>query len=436
MLALKSFINHALFIENAKDQTAVFGELSSESASYARDVGQYTSAASDKVTLHSFICKEDGVPQTVPTALVDHVLAVSKFLFDQTLNNSGEQFADVLMAQLMSKFAATADTFDCGVILPDSSSTYYMPEWVSWKAKNIAGVGDNVLRVWFADASFRLQYDEYELIVIPPMDSLDDFFKTGTEVETILKAFTTSQIVQRMQDAKGSVPETIMRSVSFDYVDPYLATHKVPSSWGLLIYGAAGNNVDIISDTLVDYILANSTHTRAEWVPILPDLFKRTEVIMVPTWYQYSVSPRLTTPAGVYSPVIGLTETLNRFKAMVNTYPEAHIIAHLQAMGHPYGSLTLSVCGGPDNRDAKYQFTDFYPDYMSVATGSQDFNRMSTATKDFLTKLDALLIAAEKMTEFSSVPAGMTRTKRNGFIYAVINVSNVNFLMAVKSNFA
>jgi len=434
MLVLKGFIPHSQFVNNQADTIAPFGELSTEAATYARDVGQYISDASPNLTLHSFFCKQDGVATTIPPALVAHVLAVAKYVYSNTLNNSGEVFSDVLLENLFADFATSGEAFTCGEMVTDGQ--YYVPEWLAWKAKNIAGVDSNELRIWFADENFRLQYDEFEITVVPPTDVLDNFFKTGTEVDLMLSSLTIKTMVARMQDASNGKPYTIMTDATYDYVDPLFPSHRVPSNWGLLIYGAAGNNVDSISDALIDYILGHSTHTREEWSQILPDLFRRTECLIIPSWFQYAISPRMTQPGGVYSPVLSINKIVARVKELAPAYTDAHINENTTVMGHPYNSLSLIVVGSPDNREGKFKITDFYPDYLSVPTASQDYNRMAQATKDWLDILQRQLVEAEKMTEFSSVPHGMTRSKRNGTIYLVTNVGNVNFLMAVRANYA
>lgn len=433
MLVLKSFAAHAQFTNNTPNQVSPFGELSTDAATYSRDIGQYTSAVATNLTLHSFFCKQDGAAVMVPSALVDHVLTVVKYLYDKTINGSGELFGDVLMTELLNQFSATGEDFTCGNIVTDG--TYYVPEWVSWTAVNLPGVGTNQLRVWFADTSFKLQYDEYEIVVVPPTDNLDDFFKTGTEVGLMLGSVTISSMVGRLQDARAGYPETIMTDVTYNYIDPFLPAHQVPSNWGLLIYGAAGDNVDSISDALINYILAHSSHNQADWTNILPDLFRRTEVFVIPSWFQYAISPRQTQPSGVYSPVLTTPQVVARIKELAPTYSDAHINLNAAVMGHPYGSLALITIGSPDNRNAMFKITDIYPDYISVPTSSTDFNRMAQATKDWLTILQNQLVAAETATEFSSVPHGMTRTKRNNMVCLVTNVGNINYLVPVRANY-
>jgi hypothetical protein len=434
MLVLKTFATHSQFVDNTVNEIAPFGELSTDAATYSRDIGQYISTVNPKLTLHSFFCKDEGVVTPVVPALVDHVLAVVQYVYATTLTTSGEIFSDVLLADLLSNFALSAETFNCGEMITDG--TYYVPEWLAWKSKAVGAVPATEVRVWFSDTSFKLQYDEFEIVVVPPTPVLDNFFKTGTEVDLMLKAETPSSMVSKMQDARGTYPATLQRVMTYDYVDPFLPSHKVLSNWGVLIYGAAGNNIDNISDALIEFILDNSSHTRAEWTEILPDLFKRTEFLLLPSWFQYAISPRKTQPAGVPSPILSINQIKARVQEAASAYSDAHINSNAMVMPHPYASLSIITVGSPDNREGKFKITDIYPDYISVPTSSLDFNRMSARTKAWLDILQDQLVAANQMTEFSSVPHGMTKTKRGGMVYLVTNVENINYLVALRANYA
>jgi len=121
---------------------------------------------------------------------------------------------------------------------------------------------------------------------------------------------------------------------------------------------------------------------------------------------------------------------------MLPAYPEPHINSHLTAMGFPHKSLTMLAVGGPDNRDELFKITDVFSDYISVGTTSPDFNRMDQATKDWVNMIAEMMPVAESMTEFSSVPLRMSRTKRDGVLYLVKSFGNINYLLAAKANFA
>ncbi len=432
MYALKGFIAHSLMAINTPGQVAKIGELSPNSSTYSREKGFYSGgSAAPGQMLISFLSKRDGAQVEASTDTVTHVHAVIKFVYDKILAGT-ELFADELLFGLIETFASTAEDFACGQIVTDSDNRNYAPEWLSWKSK-IPSIGENEIKIWFVDGAFATQYDEFEIIVVPPMDNLNDFFKTGTQVEALLKLRTISQTADKIQLAKGGKPETIVRIDQYEYVDPMNNAHRVPSTWGILIYGAAGNNVDSIKDALVDYILDNSTHTREEWTPILPDIFKRTEFILIPQWDSYAI-PNRETAAGIYSPFANLSSALAKIKSLVTNYPESHINNHALAFGHPYKSLNILAVGSPENRDDKFRLTDVVPDWISVSSTSIDFNRMTQATQDWALLLDALLQQAEKVTEFSTLPFEMTKTRRNGVLYVVATYANIHYLVAAKSS--
>ena len=121
--------------------------------------------------------------------------------------------------------------------------------------------------------------------------------------------------------------------------------------------------------------------------------------------------------------------------SFISGYQGAHINSYGQGVAHPYKSLQLLVVGGPDNRDAKYKFTDKFPDYINVSSQSPDFGRMDTYTKEFLLQLESQILLAEVATEFSSIPQGYSRTKRDGKLFLVRSYDNINYLVATKSNF-
>jgi hypothetical protein len=431
MYALKGFIAHALMAVNVPGEVAKIGELSPLSATYSREKGYYTSAAAPNQTLISFLSEQDGVAAQASTDAVDHVHAVIKFIYTKILSGV-EIFADELLVALIEQFPAVAENFACGPIVSNDENHNYAPEWVSWTSK-VPSLGENAIKMWLVDDAFATQYDEFDIVVVPPMDILDDFFKTGVQVEALLKLRTISQTADKIQQAKGEKPETIVRIDQYDYVDPLNSAHRVPSTWGILIYGAAGNNIDSIKDALVDFILANSTHTREQWTPILPDIFKRTEFIIIPQWDKYAL-PNRETSVGIYSPFANLTGALAKIKSLVTNYPESHINSHATAFGHPYKSLSVLAIGGPENRDDLFQLVDVFPDFISVNTASIDFNRQAQATQDWALLLDRLIQAAEEATEFTTLPFAITKTKRNGILYVVASFANIHYLVAAKSS--
>jgi hypothetical protein len=60
---------------------------------------------------------------------------------------------------------------------------------------------------------------------------------------------------------------------------------------------------------------------------------------------------------------------------------------------------------------------------------------MSTDTQNFMLLLGQMLAAAESLTQYGNVPAGMTKLTRNGVLYLVATYEGINYLMVAKSNF-
>lgn len=429
MLAIKGFISHALMAQNNPGQNALIAELSTHASTFAREKGYYGSLAAQHYELTTFLAEKDGVPVKLTGPQYENVLDIAKYVLDKTINSTNEMFADELLNDLLTNQATKGESFECGPIVNDGR--FYAPEWVSWKAKGIDEV-DNYIRIWFVDAAFRLQYDEFEIVVVPALTPLSDFFGPGGSVETKLKARGPVEITTDLQNAKNGHPETIIRIYPFEYIDPLNNAHRVPSNWGVLIYGAAGDNIDAIKDALVAYILANSTQTREQWSLLLPDIFKRTEFLLIPRWDLYAI-PNRTVEAGIHSPVSTLGDALAKAVAVIGSgYPSAHINSHAQVLAHPYKSLSVLSVGGPENRDNHWKITDVFSDYIAVPSTSLDFNRMASATKGFALLLADLLLVAEQVGEFTSVPLGMSKVKRNGILYVVKSYDNVHYLVAAK----
>lgn len=434
MFVAKGFISHAQYLSNVNGVVAPIGELSTQALTYAREKGYYRSATDNDLSLTTFITKDDTTTVQLVTQTVDHVVGIAKFIYTRSIAAAEEIFADELLIDLIAQFSATAENFACGEITDNGS--IWMPEWISWKAKNLTGIDvDNNFRIWFSDEAFRLQYDSFEIYPVAPTDTLNDFFKTPAEVQTMIDAVTPSENSIRIQTAKEGHPESVLRSETFDYVSPLNPNYKIPVTFTTLIHGEAGNNIDSVTDAIVEFILANSTHTREEWLVLFPDLFRRTEFILLPLWDQFAIPNRIAMEAGIYSPITNLKRALALIKQYVVDYPEAHINDYTELMGTPYKSLSILTIGSPDNRDDLFQITDVFPDYLQAFSTSLDFNRMSNKTKNWVTMLASMLIVAETMESFTGIPPGMTKMTRDDVLYVVKRYENINYLIAAKTNF-
>jgi len=428
MYVLKGFASHDLLVNNAYGAVNTIGQLSLMGLTYAKDTGEYTHSSSANTKLTTFLSADSGVFKAPSVDTLDSVFSIINWIYTKSLNVSGQLYGDELAEEIIKAFQSSAKNIELGEIVTDG--VYYIPEWVSFELNAISG---SYFRIWFADASFRAQYDEFEITVVPPIENLDTFFMSLSKVKAAVDAVGFADSLTKIEVARGECPETVLRSMTYNYIYPANTAETVATNWAVLVYGVAGNNIDSIKDAIIEYILANSTYTREQWITILPDIFRRTEFVVAPNWTSYAIENR-EIAAGIYSPAIKTNEVLSLIKKAAPAYSDTHINSYSEIIAHHYKCLGLAVVGGAENRDSLYSLTDVYPDYLAVASTSQDFNRMSEASRDFCEDLENMIIIAEKMTKYSDIPSGYTRLIRDGVLYIVKSIGNIHYLVAAKSN--
>lgn len=430
MINIKGFAVNRNMTSNVKDEVNEIGELSAYGVTYAKDRGIYSITENDDIILTTFLTKEDGNDITLSLEHQQHIIGVVDWIYNRSIKKGTEIYAHELLQDLIEQFATSAEYFKSGDIVYDGN--IWMPKWVSWRMKDDAK--EINIRIWFSDDSFRRTYDEYEMTVVPPLTPIDDFFKTSNKVKQLLDARTLPIRTNEIEVAKDGKPETKIRTELFHWVDPLDPTNKIPTYWDVVIYGEAGDNVDSVKDAVIEYILSHTTRTREEWTEIFPDIFKRTEFVLLPDWTTYAI-PNREIEAGIYSPLLKVRDIIPELAKFTPLVPEGHRNAHAEIMSHPYKSLMISSVSSHENRDNKFSLKDFFPDYLAQASTSQDFNRQSLYTRDWAERLTEMIIIAEEMTPYSDIPRRYTRLKRNDQLFLVCNYDNVHYLVVAKYNY-
>lgn len=453
--SLKGFVGYGALASNVPNVVSPLGELSVYSETFAKDrllFGDTTNTSPEtsiKISVFSSLRADTGAQIAVPEKFAETLNEVSRWAYAQALNGQFSADTEGFRQQLLAEFDGLI--FDVTVGAMVQQSTIWLPSFVTFyiDKDQYAGytwpTGSEYLdkprlKLWFSDAAFSSQYDEFKLEFIAPVDNLDDLFLTSDQVLQRVRARTAVQLTQKIQTLADRKPYTILKSIPFTYHDPLDEEYTFSTDWTFLIYGAAGDNIDAIKEELSQWILDNSTHTREEWVSIFPDIFTSTEFIITPMWNQHAV-PNMTLDAGVYSPSVRVQRALDvaNGTCVGTNYNAVHIGGNLCVVSCMYKSISLLICGGPENRDGNARFDREYPDYMAVVTSSPDFNRMQPATQAWINKIYEMLVVAEEMTEFSDIPLGMTRLKRrhpNGtqVMYVVATINDVQYLMVSKTS--
>lgn len=432
MFNLQGFLVVGALTENAPGEVALFGEISADALTYAVDRGIYTDPDIRGSAVIGFSSFDEADPEiTVEPSLdqVSQMLRVTKYLSDQSDNGLVTDDRDALFDMLMAQFGDEITSLTFGDIVQDGNR--WMPQWLMWSQIPAAGeAATATYKIWFSDVAFRQQYDRYTIRIVAPIDRIDDFFLDPLVVKRTVEARTMTTTMEKVQQIRKLDPFTLNRSDMFEYNDPEDPTWKVPTNWITLHYGIAGNNIDAIKDAIVKWILANSTHSREEWVKIFPELFTSTEFICTPMWLNYATENK-TNQAGVHSPIMSYADavTLSNLCCKSPGYTPEHIIGYLTSLPVMFKSMNIAVVGGPENRNGTYWLTDYVKDYINTPTGSIDANRMSNSTREWVLLMERLLETAERMTEFSDMPVGINRMNRNGVLYAAASHNQVQYLV-------
>lgn len=430
MQIIKGFVTIGHLILNTPDQTALIGELSTWSRSYNREKGTYQDLLLPSYNLVAFKSTDTTTDTTTPVSQdqASQILEVVKACEDYAGNHIRPydkiDYVNVLTVVFNNRIS--------NIVIGDmvDNGTIEMPEWISWTSDEY---DNNEIRIWLADRAFAAQYDEYEILVVSPLLNLDSFYDFYNIAVASLTNTNVEELLQRIEVVKDNDPETYLRVMEFDYYNKDNLQQSTPTNWGVVIYGKAGDNIDIIKDTLVDYILTNSTHTAAEWTVIFPDIFKRTEFIVLPRWDKISI-PNLTTISALYGSMLDPKEAHQFCLDNIPFYDQFWIEDNVTLMPFDFKALMLSVVNGQENVTGSQDITTLFSDYIPVSTSTLDFSRMSVNTRDWVLLLEKLLIAAEDADIYTALPEPLRKVVRDGDLYITAVYNNINYLVAARSN--
>ena len=431
MYTLHAFATRDEFIDNGTMKISPIGELSTEAETYALDKGIHTLPNIPSTTLFSFKSLRDGAEVEVPVPVLQNSIELSQWLFNKCLDNTFVANNNVVNQGIQAEYRNRLDRIKIGRVIGDSQNRY-MPEFIEFSIKGLNE--DNRIKIWFVDSSFRQQYPYHDIVVIPAIDNLDDFFG---DVDLVL-ATKVDELLPKIHDKanhlKGKSPYTKRLTFNYEWYNPSNTEQRKVFPWTVLIYGGINSNLDLIKDAIVKHVLAHSTYERNRWEKIFPDLFVPSEYIIAPLWTRYSV-PNKSIVAGMFSPTIKYAEIPEFTKKVFGAYTEAHLNQNLEISSSLYKSLALFICGHPQNRLAPISFYEKWPEYALMRSVSDDFNRFSLDTQMFVKSLTELLKWADESTPDTELPEHMTRMQRGDIYYVAINIDRVQYIAVMRWNY-
>lgn len=435
MNTLNAFVEIPALANNAIEKIGIFGELSVKARTYTKDIRNYVDkSAYPSIELTTFaILDEKSVPiPTPPEDLTNTALSVSNFLYTQYSNNAIPlpPSKPTLVNAVAAEFSNLRNV-RIGDILNSESPGKRLIDYIRYDIT----IDSKLWRVtlWFSDAKFRLQYPLYDIVVIPPLGDIARLIDTPAMVIEALSSITVDYTINRIAAITNEHSATTVYTHTLRWHDPSGGSARADTKWTVVIYGSAGNDLDLIKDAIRRYLSDNSTSDK--WPVIFPDLYSENEFLLMPLWGMLA-TPTEGYDDGLYSSLINAHDIDLQaarlipasFMGVVNL--DTLKQKYLGVMATTYRGVMVMNMGNPNNVGSKIVFKDMYPDYMAVSTDRSDFARMSSITQEFVLKFLETLEIARNYTLNSTLPSGYTKaTKANreyigfdyeGFTYYVL----------------
>lgn len=430
-LIVKGFITDSGFISNAPDVVSSVFELSDKAGTYSRDKMYYDEAThpSTNIIVFKAIDENNGNRLLIDNDVVGSILR----LCDLIKAYPATHIAPYVKSDYREHLEASVTTDIININIGDfeQHGSVYYPKWFSFTH---VGTPNIEIKFWLSNEDFLNNYDEYEIIIVPPIPLTTDFNKYYNEAVLVLGESSYGLFNDRIEQAKNDHPNTYTKVLEFNFFNRDNITVSTKTYWGIVIYGEAGNDIDLIKDAIEEYVMSNPANQRSVWEIMFPDIFRRTEFVLLPLWNKVAVH-NLTNLSNIYSSMLGIKPIKDFiFNEYHDIYSESYIYNNLVIFPYDYKAITIAAMPGTLNLSDRDQLFEVFADYIPVNTSSLDFMRMSEDTRNWIIKLEQALIVAETNDIHSSVPSGFRKVKRNNRSYVAFYYNNVNYLIAYSYN--
>lgn len=435
--SLHAFMTINSLIDNSRFQDSVLGELSAVGRTYALDKRYYTDDRFPDVRLVAFRSMVDNTTDIdVPLSIRNLAINIGGWLENQSEQGNISTDNNVTRQAILAEFNRSVKSVELGRVV--SVRNRYLPQFVEIVTKDTTTYTEEKLKIWFSDVAFKQQYPYHDIIIIPPIQNIDDFFQGHVNVKQIRNNINLPEIDERAHRLKDKSPYTIRLSHEYNWNDPENPDNLVPIPWTILVYGGIGNNVEIIKNAIVDHILKNSERDREAWEKIFPDLFAPTEFIIAPIWYRTSV-PGYRSIASMYSPIFKVSQMNGHLENVLKDktiYTNNYTRANSEYIPTLFKSIPAIVIGHPKNRLVGKSFYGTWPQYALIASRTEDFNRIEVKSQLLINTLYELLVEAERATRDDELlNRNLTKVVRDNVLYISTVYEGVQYLCVAKENY-
>ncbi len=454
---LKGFLVDEALVSTVTGSVSQFGQLSDFSRTFSTTKSTFTNEATDvNIRYESFYSVNNtGANTPVPADAAAHVLAVGAWVYGRvaasTIANEAAPFTNFI-TQFVAQFSvgnlSVTNVSVNALVASTQNAGQYCPDYIQWTATDSANSNAvYTFKVWFIDASFRNQYDQFQIVVVPPFTPVDGFNDTQANVNLKLAAQTVAGSVAAINVAVGNNPPTAITTQTYNWFEPTTSggNGNISSSttWSFVVYGPLGLHTTNLANAVVAY-LENPTNTAlsaSQWQAMFPSVFQAINYFIVPLWNRIvEVGP---TP--LFSPMTNYGNAMADVQSALpssifspTAAPQSFFNQYLYGTTSVWQDLFFWIIGAPTNSNSDYDFHAKFPDYLNVGLTDPNAAKMSAVTTGFVQFLETLLSTALTLTlatPQSSLPSGIQTTTINGLFYAEGAYNGISYLAITKGSY-
>ena len=428
MQNVKGFITVDRFIDNTEGSVAPICELSPVGRTYSKYKEIYHSQEDPELRYIHFHAKdENGIRISPSKEAVDGALTTALWVMDYVRDN-----ITVADPAYITKALEEAFSHYSGVTIAEQ--IYVDDNWYPTQVYYEDVGNDYSLRIWLSDTAFREQYGEYEIVVVHPVEVVDNMLLPYNEFIIDLSKYTYDVQIDRLNAIGEEHPYTISRSQTYDWYDQDNNELTTEISWTVAIYGVAGDNLERIQEDIISSVYAVSEGTPEQWQAAVPDLFSPTEFILTPMWHKVAIVST-EQENGIHSPIMDNKGQKEIAGVLFSNMNSEHVSENIENTTAIYKSVSMLAIGQSTNRGRIFKLSDVFPDYIMVSTIGSDFARMSPVTQQWVILLQDLLLKADIYAYDNALPGHMVVVIRNNIEYIMSRYNGSQYLVAERTSF-
>ncbi len=414
--------------DNRPGYISPLGELSTWSRTYSKTKGEYYNSLYNDLSLTTFsvTTRANGEDTVLVPDESNIVLKVADACLRYSQDNPAPLDPDDFRNTVQAELYGEIQNVEFGALITSVSTP--LPSWISF-----TGIGEdpNTYFIWLADEYFRTEYPEYGITVIDPVPDTTLLAGDWQTAVDELGRWPLNRIIDKAQVEKNNNPETYTMCFQYDFVNKLNPSQKIPVNWLVLIYGESGRDEDLVKEAIINRL--SSGYPESTWIPIFPDLFKRTEFIIYPRWDLLSV-PNVSNLTSLYSPFVNAQDAIDKAVLWNDFYPPVFIEENVTVFPLTYKSITLTSINGLNNAEDQRSIYSVWGDYICVDTGSPDFQRMQPLTQDWVHFMVDLVSTAETAGYYTPLNNSFKRVTRGNKVYLTGSFNKAKYFVLLRQS--